>query len=206
MDARRGTVQNGVNMKGQKQNKAPSTKDRIRELEVGMQNTQMALQMSQMMVKHLTDQFSVVQNDLGSTMGMVNDFQYRTLAMLDLGKFNNDEIDAKAEELKLLDFTKASDKEDLEKGYIIDDSGVIEEDSIVLITSNTPDLKEDLGIFRSKFPMSECLTPELRENLLGAKVGDVVEGDVQGANHKITILGLRKKPVVEEVAEAPSEE
>ena len=33
-------------MKGMKQNKAPSTKDRIRELEIAAQNMQMALQMS----------------------------------------------------------------------------------------------------------------------------------------------------------------
>jgi len=188
-------------MKGMKQSKAPSTKDRIRELEVAAQNTQMALQMSQMMIKHLTDQFTVVQNDLGSTMGMVNDFQYRTLAMLDLGKFNNDEIEAKAEEFKLKDFNSASDKEDIDKNYTIDDGGVIGEDSIVLITSNTPSLPEDQGIFRSKFPMSECLTPELRESLLGAKVGDIIDGDVQGVTHKIKILGLRKAPaVIEEEA------
>lgn len=193
-------------MKGMKQAKQPTTKDRIKELEVAAQNMQMALQMSQMMIKHLTDQFTVVQADLGSTMGMVNDFQYRTLAMLDIGAFSNDAIEAKAEELKLKDFSSASDKEDLAKGYTNDDGGVIEEESIVLITSNTPSLEEDQGIFRSKFPMTECLTPELRESLLGAKVGDVVKGDVQGVIHDITILGLRKAPVAEEVAEAPSEE
>lgn len=192
-------------MNGMKANKAPSTKDRIRELETAAQNMQMAMQMSQMMIKHLTDQFSVVQNDLGSTMGMVNDFQYRTLAMLDLGKFNNDEIEAKAEEFKLKDFNSASDKEDLAKGYTNDDAGVITEDSIVLITSNTPSLDEDQGIFRSKFPMSECLTPELRESLLGAKLGETIDGDVQGVTHKITILGLRLAPVVEEIAEENNE-
>lgn len=191
-------------MKGMKQGKSPSTKDRIRELEVALQNTQMALQMSQMMMKHITDQFQVIQTDLGSTMGMVNDFQYRTLAMIDLGKFSKDELDAKAEEFKLNDFTSASEKEDAEKGYTNDDAGVIEEDSIVLITSTTPGLAEDRGIFRSKFPMSECFTPDLREKLLGAKVGDVIEGDVQGTAHKITILGLRKAPA--KVEQEASEE
>ncbi len=179
-------------MKGMKQNKAPSTKDRIRELEVAMQNTQMAMQMSQMMVKHLTDQFQTFQNDLGSTMGMLNDFQYRTLAMLELGNFKTEDIDAKAEEFKLKDFNKASDKEDEIKGYINDDTGIVNEDSIVILTSSTPDLEEDQGIFRSKFPMSECLTPELRESLLGSKVGDSIFSDLSGINHKITILGIKK--------------
>lgn len=179
-------------MKGMKQTKSPTTKDRIRELEVGMQNTQMALQMSQMMVKHLTDQFQTFQNDLGSTMGMLNDFQYRTLAMLELGNFNSDDVDAKAEEFKLNDFNKASEKEDELKGYLNDDSGVVGEESIVLLTSSTPDLEEDQGIFRSKFPMSECLTPDLREKLLGSKLGDSIESDLSGVNHKITVLGIRK--------------
>lgn len=191
-------------MKGMRQEKSLSTKDRIKELEVALKNTQMALQVSQMMMKHITDQFQVIQTDLGSTMGMVNDFQYRTLAMIDLSNFSKDELDAKAEGLKLNDFTAASEKEDVEKGYINDDAGVIEENSIVLITSSTPNLTEDRGIFRSKFPMSECFTPDLREKLLGAKVGDVVEGNVQGTNHRITILGLRKVPV--EVKQEASEE
>jgi len=186
-------------MKGMKQKKAPSTKDRIKELETALQNSQMAMQMSQMMIKHLTDQFQIFQTDLGSTMGMLNDFQYRNLAVIELTGINLDDLDAKAEEFKLVDFNKASDKEDTEKNYINDDNGIIEEDSIVLITSSTPDLEEDKGIFRSKFPMEECLTPDLREVLLGAKVGDVIDADIYGVNHKITILGLRKVEVKEEV-------
>lgn len=192
-------------MKGMKQNKAPSTKDRMRELETALANMQMALQMSQMMVKHLTNQFQTFQNDLGSTMGMLNDFQYRTLAMLELGNFKTEEVEAKAEEYKLNDFNKASDKEDLDRGYVNDDAGVINEDSIVLITSSTPGQQEDQGIFRSKFPMSECLTPDLRSKLLGSKVGDVIESDIYGTVHKITVLGLRKLEVQEEAAEAKEE-
>lgn len=188
-------------MKGTRQSKAPSTKDRIRELETALQNSQMAMQMSQMMIKHLTDQFQTFQTDLGSTMGMMNDFQYRNLALIELTDINLNELDAKAEEFKLVDFNKASDKEDLEKGYLNDDSGVINEESIVVLSSNTPDLEEDQGIFRSKFPMSECLTPDLREALLGAKVGDFVETSISGITHKINILGLRKVETVESTEE-----
>ena len=66
--------------------------------------------------------------------------------------------------------------------------------------------KEDFAIFRSKFPMSECLTPNLRESLLGAKVGDVIDAEIYGVNHKIEVLGLRKVPVVEETTETSTEE
>ena len=187
-----------------KQNKQPSTKDRIKELETAVQNMQMALQMSQMMTKHLMNQFQTFQSDLGSTMGMLNDFQYRTLAMLELGNFSADDIDAKAEEFKLKDFNDASDKEDAQKNYLADDDGVVGEDSVVILTSKTPDLEEDKGIFRSKFPMAECLTPDLREQLLGSKVGDTVESDIYGVKHVITVLGLRKVEQVEEPVEEVS--
>lgn len=194
-------------MKGMRQTKSlKSTKDRLKELEVAVQNSQMALQMSQMMVKHLTNQLSALQSDVGGVMGMSNDFQYRTLAMLELGAFDKDAINAKAEEFKLTDFEKASDKEDLSKGYEVDPAGVVTEDSIVIISSSTPDTDEDQGIFRSKFSMNECNTPDLREKLLGSKVGDTLETDIQGVVHKIDVLGLRLKKEEEVVEENIQEE
>ena len=182
-------------MKGIKLNKQV---DRIKELEVALQNTQMALQVSQMMIKHITDQFKAVQNDVTNTMGMLNDFQYRTLAMLEVGKFNREDIEQKAEQLKLVDFDNASAKEDAQKGYIEDNAGIISDNSVITITSNTPDLAEDQGIFRSKFPMAECLTPSLRSVLLGAKVDDVVHADLGGAKHVIRIVSIKKTQTVEE--------
>ena len=58
-------------MKGMRQSKSiKSTKERLKELEVAAQNTAMALQMSQMMVKHLTNQLTAIQTDVGGVMGM----------------------------------------------------------------------------------------------------------------------------------------
>lgn len=184
-------------MKGMRQPKAKSTKQSIKELETIVQNMQMALQMSQMMVKHLTNQLQAVQSDVTNVMGMSNDFQYRTLAMLELGNFDKDELNTLADKFKLDDFTKASDKEDAVKGYEVDTNETITEDSIVIITSSTPDLAEDQGIFRSKFSMNECQTPALREALLGAKLGDTVEVELNTVKHAITILGLRVQKQVE---------
>lgn len=184
---------------GKRKTAVKSTKQRLKELETIVQNSNMALQMSQMMIKHLTNQLSAIQSDVGGLMGMSNDFQYRTLSMLELGPFNKDEINAKAEEFKLADFTKASDKEDEAKGYEVDETGVVTEDSIVIITSSTPDTPEDHGIFRSKFSMNECQTPDLREKLLKSKVGDTIETEINGVKHVIDVLGLRKlAEVVEE--------
>lgn len=184
-------------MKGVKLNKQDSVKSKIRELEVALQNTQMALQVSQMMVKHLTEQFKATQNDLSSTMGMLNDFQYRTLAMLDVGNFDRNAIETKAEELKLIDFNNASVKEDNLKGYEEDTVGLVNENSVITITSTTPDLAEDQGIFRSKFPMSECVNPALRQKLLGLKLNDTVEVEFNGAKHNIKVLSIKKTLVAQ---------
>lgn len=191
-------------MKGIKLNKQDSVKNKIRELEVALQNTQMALQVSQMMIKHLTDQFKATQDDLSSTMGMLNDFQYRTLAMLDVGNFDKEAIELKAEALKLIDFNKASDKEDQLKGYTDDSNGVVNENSVIVVTSSTPDLAEDQGIFRSKFPMSECLTPNLRQKLIGLKVNETVSVELNGALHNLTVLSIKK--TVEKQTEQLNEE
>lgn len=188
-------------MKGVKLNKQDSLKNKVRELEVALQNTQMALQVSQMMIKHLTDQFKATQNDLTSTMGMLNDFQYRTLAMLEVGNFDRDSVDSKAETLKLLDFDKASDKDDALKGYINDEDGVITGDSVVTITSHTPDLAEDQGIFRSKFHMSECLSPAIREKLIGLKLNETVRVNLNGADHDMTVLSIKKGTKTEQQSE-----
>jgi hypothetical protein len=188
-------------MKGVKLNKQDSVKSKIRELEVALQNTQMALQVSQMMVKHLTEQFKATQNDLSSTMGMLNDFQYRTLAMLEVGNFDRDSIEKKAELLKLADFNNASIKEDEIKGYTEDSAGVVTENSVITITSHTPDLAEDQGIFRSKFPMSECINPNLRQKLLGLKLNETIEADFNGAKHNITVLSIKKQLVTEQKSE-----
>ena len=170
-----------------------STKERLKELETTASNSQMALQLSQMMVKHLTNQVSALEKDVTNTMGILNDFQYRTLAMLELGNFSKDEINAKADELREIDFNKASDQEDVAKGYEVDAEGIIKEDSIVTITSNTPDEEEDRGIFRSRQVVAG-LPPELSKELVGKSVGDKVDYTIDNVKHVIEILGVRKAP------------
>ena len=178
-------------MKGQRLQPAKSGKDKMRELDVAVQNAEMATRISQMMLKQVLEQFQGLRRDVDNSMGILNDFQYRTLAMLEMSGFDKAELEKLAEKYKLADYTRASDQEDAIKGYINDDAGLIAEDSIVIITSSTNG-DEDKGIFRSKFNMKECQTETLRNKLLGSKVGDVIEEEINGENHTITVLGLRK--------------
>lgn len=188
-----------MSLNGKKLPKQQSGKQKIKELETSMQNAQMATQVTQMMLKQVLEQFQGLRSDVDNTMGILNDFQYRSQAMLKLGNFDIDELNKYADELKLTDYMKASDAEDESKGYLNDDKGTIEEDSVIIITSSTND-DEDKGIFRSKFSMTECHTDSLKENLLGKKVGDKVEEEINGDTHTITVVGLRKPTVQEETA------
>lgn len=174
-----------------RQTKEKTGKDKMRELDVAIQNVEMASRISQMMLKQVLEQFQGLRRDVDNSMGMLNDFQYRTLAMLELSGIKKEELEKLAESYKLVDYNKASDQEDTIKGYALDNEGSINENSIVIITSIT-DGNEDKGIFRSKFKMSECTTESLRNKLLGSKVGAVIDEEINGEKHTITVLGLRK--------------
>ena len=189
-----------MSINGQRQAKAASSKDKIRELDVSVKNVEMASRISQMLLKQILEQFQGLRRDVDNSMGILNDFQYRTQAMLELGGFDKNELNAIADRLKLADYTSSSDQEDVIKGYSLDNENTINEKSIVIITSST-DGNEDKGIFRSKFNMSECQTETLREKLLGSKVGDVITEEMNGQVHTITILGLRKLKIEENAAE-----
>jgi len=191
-----------MNLNGKKQSKAKSTKQEIQELKVALQNSEMATRISQMMLKQILEQFQGLRVDVDNSMGILNDFQYRTQAMLELGSFDLDKLNEVAEGLKLTDYMSASDAEDLAKGYELDD-GVVTEESILIITSTTNG-DEDKGIFRSKFPFNECQTETLKESLLGKKLGDKFLEEINGDSHEIEIVGLRKLMVVEEAADKES--
>lgn len=192
-----------MDLNGKRQPKQSGTKQKLKELETQLANSEMATRISQMMIKQLLDQFQTLRRDLDNSMGILNDFQYRTQAMLKLGNFNIEELNSLAEEFKLKDYMSASDAEDKAKNYTLDNDGTIDENSVVIITSRTNE-DDDRGIFRSKFTMEECQTESLREKLLGKKVGDVITEEINGDTHEITVLELRQKP--EKVTEGTSGE
>jgi hypothetical protein len=189
-----------MSLNGQRQAKGKSSKDEIRELKIALSNAEMGTRVSQMMLKQVLEQFQGLRRDMDNTMGIINDIQYRTIAMLDVGGIDKNALETKAEELKLVDYNRASDQEDINKGYELDSDGIINEKSVVIITSTT-DGNNDKGIFRSKFNMSECSTESLRNKFLGSKVGDIFSEEINGENHTITVLGLRKTTIGENIGE-----
>lgn len=175
--------------------KQPSSgkKQQIAQMQVEMQNLQMAIRVSQMMMQQLVSQIQKMNQDMQNTAAIANNLDYRTLALMDQLSVNKDALEATADALKLKDYNEMSDKEDKEKNYAVVDT--VEDDSIVIITSEAP---ENKGIFRSKFRLADAMQ-HLQDALKGKKTGDKVPALLNGATHLIEIVGVRKPPAEQKV-------
>jgi hypothetical protein len=194
---------------GFRQNKQPTNKDKLRELHVTLQNMQQMFNIQKMITQQFAQNLSKIDRDVNNAMGVINDLQYRTLAMLEVfaeatGK-SADDIEAAAEKLKLKDYNEASDKEDAEKGYEPD--SIVKEDSVVILTSSC-ESDPNKSIFRTKFKLDEeTLNDELKGKLLGLKVGEKVNAKLPDeSEHEIEVVGIRKQPVQPEQTAAPAAE
>lgn len=163
---------------------------RIVELESKVQQLEMAVKVSQMFLQQLSQQMQPLQNDLGELANRQRELQYRTLSMNELLKLDIDEINAISEKKQIADFNEASDKEDKEMSYTITD--VVAEDSVVIVTTDTEDKTK--SILRSKIIVSQIGIPKLKEDILGKKVNDKFETDINGTNHTVTVLSICKTP------------
>lgn len=174
---------------------------RLEELEQSITALQFSVELSQNLLKRMLQTISRLDQDNVNTINVMNDIQYRTLAMLETSAFNKDEVDAIADSIKLRDFNDASDKEDLVKGLNVIDC--VTETSCVIFTSTT-DSETTPGVFRSKLFVSEIFDQELRNKFVGKKVNDTVVHNINEVEHTITILGIRglTEVPVEKVEEA----
>ena len=181
--------------KGFREKKKLNKAQQIAELEKSVQGLQMAVRIMQMGFQQFGGSLQRLDTDINNSMGVLNDLQYRTLAMLELGDFDRDKLDKIASDLKLKDFNDASKKEDIEKKY--EDTDVIAEDSVVTITSEcTTNNKK--SIFRSKFKLDESGNPAASKEFPGKKVGDKFKFTIGKDEHIIEILDIKKAPKKEE--------
>lgn len=189
-------VKSNTPQKGFRNAKKPNKAQKLEEIQTVLANLQMAVRVSQMGMQQIGNSMQRMEKDLSNSMGVMNDLQYRTLAMLELLDVDKDKLEEIAEGMKLADFNSASDKEDKEKNYSIVDT--IEKDSVVIITSTCEESPES-AIFRSKFKLDESSNQKAMEEFPGKKVGDKFDFEVAGKNHLIEILGVRKVPVNVEI-------
>lgn len=182
----------------------PSKKEQHNAIKTELENLSMANRISQLMVKNLMTSNQNLSQDLGRALNLINELQYKVLAVQEVAKLDTKAMTEVADRLRLKDFNEASDKEDLDKGFEVIDT--VEADSTIIITSTTA---EGNGIFRSRVTLQETGMPALIEGLMGKKVGHKLEVELNGVMHNIELLAVRKPThkldTTEPLNPAPSE-
>lgn len=163
---------------------------RFQDAEKEVQQLQMATRVSQMLIQQMGNSVQSLSKDFGEISGRQRDAQYRILAIQQLLGLDTNAINAKAEELQVKDFEEASAKEDETEGCT--NADVVAEDSVVILTSK---VGENGGILRTRLKVAELGFPQLKQDLLGKKIGDTVDADISGTLHTITVLGIKTLPV-----------
>jgi hypothetical protein len=168
--------------------------DRLREVEHTVANMGMAMNVFQLGMKQMIGNFKSIDEDMKHIQGMLNDFQYRLLAIVDTLKLDKDALNLASSSIRLHDYQEASDADDKKNNYETIDT--VEDNSVVIVTSECPEAP-DKALFRSKFSVTD-LDPKQTPLFIGKKVGDKFELDLVGNKHAIEILGVRRPPKQEE--------
>ena len=176
-------------------------KEKLREIEAELKNSQMAGRISQMMLKQVMENMQNMSQDLGRALGLIAELQYKVLAVQRVSGLDVAQLTAVANELRLKDFNETSDKEDAEQNFTV--GTTINEDSTVILTSTTD--APDAGIFRSKIKLSECGVPALISELMGREVGARALVMLNGVEHAVEVLGIRQPPAAVEVPQAQAQ-
>lgn len=162
-----------------------------------LEQLSMAMRLNQMMIQQLGKNNESLRNELSNATSMLNDFQYRLLAVQQLNNLDPKKLQDVADALKIDDFNKECVRKDLnDKAEIV--NTIESSEDIVIVTSSTPGAEFDQGILRSRIKVSETNLPELIDLLVGKSVGDKVTATLNGVSHSIEILGVRRLPKVEE--------
>jgi hypothetical protein len=188
-------------MSGFRQQPQDSRKERLRNIEAELKNMAMAARVSQMMTQQMMQNMQNMSQDLGRALGLINELQYKLLAIQKVSGLDVSALGAVSDELRLKDFQEASDKEDAEQNFTV--GTAVNQDSTVILTSTTENL--DKGIFRSKIKLAECGVPDLIKGLMDREVGAKVIVQLNGAEHTVELLGIRQPPIAEAPALAPAE-
>lgn len=162
---------------------------RQQAMEKQVEQLTMATRIFQQLLQQTGTNVSAMQKDVAELANRQREMQYRFLAYQELASVSVEDINKKAEELQIKDFEDFSSKDDEEKG--LTEADVVAEDSIIIFTTDAEDNK---GYLRSKQSVSELAFPQMRDDLIGKKVGESIDADVNGVTHTLTVLGIRSKP------------
>jgi hypothetical protein len=182
----------------------PSKKEQQRKTDTELQNLQMSVRISQMMLQQVMQNMKSMGEDLGSALNQLYELQYKYSALQKHLSLDTKALDKIANEQRLKDFDEASAKAD-ERDQL-ETADVVSADSVVTITSTAQDESgQDKGIFRSRLKLSDSGVPELISQLTGKKVTDKVTVTLNGLSHEIELLSI-KNPKVKEASETQTQE
>lgn len=179
---------------------ALSRGERFENLEAKVKNLEASIRIMQMMQQQMGQTLMPIQQDVSGMASQLQTASYTNLAIQELLKVDPKALDDVYQKLRLNDYNEVSEKEDKENGFSTLET-VESDQNIVILTSHTPDEEKDRGIFRTKMVVAE-LGPELTDILVGKKVGDVFDHELQGIKHVFELIAIRSVPLpVEEVSE-----
>ncbi len=171
---------------GNKTGKFDRLQNQVRQLE-------MSTRINQMVLKQVGTAMDKMTAELRHVEGEMGDLRYRLTAYQNITNVDKDLLQEETDRLKLIDFNTASGKEDSDKSLLVVDT-VESQDDIVIITSKTPKETEERGFLRSKIQLKAMNQPVLQASLMGKTVGDKVTADLNGTEHEIELLGVRRIP------------
>lgn len=169
-----------------------SKKEQMRTMQTELSNMQTAMRITQMMMQQLLQSNKAMSEDLGRSLNQLYELQYKFLAVQTALNLDAKQLDEIANTRRAADFDEAAAKENAKMNMTPGD--VVQENSTVVLTSTTPSLAEDKGIFRSRVKLSEAGVPALTTALLGKKVGDVVPVMLNDVEHMVTVLSIMEEP------------
>lgn len=175
-------------MNGFRQQPQTTKKEKLKTIESELKNAQMALRINQMVSQRMLENQQTVQKDINSALKVINELQYKILAIQKIAGLDLNALTTEVDTLRLKDFNEASDKEDYQEQLVATEE--VQEDSTVILTTTTENMEN--SIFRSRIKLSEAGVPELVTGLMGKKVGTKVEVQLNGVNHTVELLGIRK--------------
>jgi len=180
----------------------PSKKEQQRKTDTELQNLQMSIRISQMMIQQLMQNIKSIGEDLGNAINQLYDLQYKYAALQKYLNLDVEALDKIVNEQRLKDFEEAAAKADVREN--LETADIVTEDSTIIITSVAKDdVGQDKGIFRSRIKLSESGVPDLIKQLIDKKVGEKITVTLNGLQHEVELLSIKKPKVVDQTQEAP---
>jgi len=103
-----------------------------------------------------------------------------------------DALQENVDKKKIQMFEEGTKEEDKKDNAVTDESGEIKGDSIVVITSSVGD-DGKVGVLRSRLDLRKPVSvPNLKEGLIGMKLGETKELTIGDMVHNIKVLDIKK--------------